>query len=45
MPEKFTAIHRFMQKISERDSWKKTLYTDKYVQDGWKLKIKTLTES
>ena len=44
MPKEFTAIQTFMQKISERDSWKKTCYTEKYVHDGWKLKVKLLTE-
>ena len=44
MPKDFSAIHTFMQKISERPSWKATFYTEKYVQDGWKLKVKMLTE-
>lgn len=44
LPKEFSAIHRFLEKISSRQSWKNTLYTDKYVEDGWKLKVKLLTE-
>lgn len=43
-PKEFTAIHKFMDAISQRKSWKATRYTEKYVQDGWKLKVKLLTQ-
>ncbi|KAK9808237.1 hypothetical protein WJX73_002184 [Symbiochloris irregularis] len=44
MPKEFTAINKFMEEIAKRPSWKKTMYSDKYVQDGWQLKVKMLTQ-
>jgi len=44
VPSDLKALHEWMGRMSERDSWKKTYYTEQYVRDGWKLKVKTMSE-
>jgi glutathione S-transferase len=43
-PASFTALEPYLKRMMERPSWKNTFYTEKYVSDGWKLKVKKLTE-
>ena len=45
VPSDLKALHAWMGRMSERDSWKKTYYTEKYVRDGWNLKVKMEKES
>lgn len=44
IPAEFSNLYTFLDRISERESWKQTYYTEKYVQDGWKLKQKMIRE-
>ena len=44
VPSDLKALHEWMGRMSERDSWKKTYYTEQYVRDGWNLKVKTMSE-
>ena len=44
VPSDLKALHAWMGRMSERDSWKKTYYTEQYVRDGWNLKVKKLSE-
>ncbi|KAK9807480.1 hypothetical protein WJX72_000344 [[Myrmecia] bisecta] len=43
-PAEFTALSAYLQRMMERPSWKHTYYTEKYVADGWKLKLKEQSE-
>lgn len=45
VPKSLEGIWKFFDVISQRESWKNTYYTEKYVQDGWKLKVKMMSES
>jgi glutathione S-transferase len=45
VPKELSNIYSYMDRISQRDSWKATYYTEKFVADGWKLKQKKLRES
>lgn len=42
LPKELTAVHRFMEAIQKRESWKNTYYTEKYVADGWHKKLETM---
>lgn len=42
IPKELVNIKEYLEHISERESWKQTFYTEKYVSDGWKLKQKKL---
>jgi hypothetical protein len=42
LPRDLTAVHRFMEAIQKRESWKNTYYTEKYVSDGWHKKLETM---
>lgn len=44
VPSDLKALHEWMGRMSERDSWKKTYYTEQYVRDGWNLKVKMMSE-
>lgn len=44
VPSDLKALHSWMGRMSERDSWKKTYYTEQYVRDGWNLKVKMQKE-
>jgi glutathione S-transferase len=44
IPAELSELPTFLKAISERESWKQTFYTEKYVQDGWKLKQQKLRE-
>lgn len=42
IPKELSAIYRFMDAISQRESWKNTYYTEQYVSDGWHKKLETM---
>lgn len=39
LPSEYSALHNFLAAIQQRQSWKNTAPTEKYVIDGWKQKI------
>jgi len=42
LPSEISNLKVYLDTISERESWKQTFYTEKYVADGWKLKREKL---
>jgi len=42
VPKDLKALHKFMDAISQRESWKNTYYTEVYVLEGWNKKLETM---
>jgi hypothetical protein len=42
IPAEYKAVQQYLERLSERPSWKATYYTEQYVQDGWEKKLETM---
>ena len=44
VPSEFKHLLQWHDRMAQRESWKKTQYTEQYVRDGWNLKVKKMAE-